>query len=171
MKNFEDRLNFIIMEKFDGKKVKFAKAIGVLPSIVSEWISGKRKITRKYQSLLRLAGINPDWLLTGNGNPFILLEGNESQSSTQKNLNAVQFLNFIETNEKQAIIEDLWRKLKELEAENRVLRRLYQDSLSEIEKYKQKISELESGVEPTKKVPLVKVSEKGIAIEIKGKKK
>ncbi|ROL55815.1 XRE family transcriptional regulator [Bacteroidetes/Chlorobi group bacterium Naka2016] len=173
MKNFTERLNYIIEKRFRGRKVELAKALDVDPGSITHWVKGERRLSKKTLRKLREIGINPDWLIAGEGEPFLSSEKFETSTNIYISPETIQFVQMKsrEVQEKQAMIEYLLRKLKELETENEVLKRQYQDCLKEIEKYKQKISELESGVEPTKKVPLVKVSEKGIAIEIKGKKK
>lgn len=62
------------MEVLPFKKVKgvdLARAVGVKPPSVSDWLSGKSK-TMEGENLLRAAkhlGVNPVWLATGKGEP------------------------------------------------------------------------------------------------------
>lgn len=60
--------------KFAPKKIKgvdLARAVGVKPPSVSDWLSGKSK-TMEGENLLKASkflGVNPNWLATGNGSP------------------------------------------------------------------------------------------------------
>ncbi|NWK52191.1 helix-turn-helix transcriptional regulator [Acinetobacter sp. SwsAc5] len=71
MKTLAERLKYA-MEVLPIKKVKgveLARAVGVKPPSVSDWLSGKSK-TMEGENLLRAAkylNVNPVWLATGNG--------------------------------------------------------------------------------------------------------
>ncbi|WP_151721033.1 S24 family peptidase [Acinetobacter ursingii] len=75
MKTLAERLRYA-MEVLPPKKIKgvdLARAVGVKPPSVSDWLSGKSK-TMEGENLLRAAnhlGVNPVWLATGSGNPEI----------------------------------------------------------------------------------------------------
>lgn len=71
MKTLAERLKYA-MEVLPPKKIKgveLARAVGVKPPSVSDWLSGKSK-TMEGENLLRAAkhlNVNPVWLATGNG--------------------------------------------------------------------------------------------------------
>lgn len=71
MKTLAERLKYA-MEVLPPKKIKgveLARAVGVKPPSVSDWLSGKSK-TMEGENLLRAAkhlSVNPVWLATGNG--------------------------------------------------------------------------------------------------------
>ncbi|MBJ8476604.1 XRE family transcriptional regulator [Acinetobacter bereziniae] len=80
MKSLAERLKYA-MEVLPVKKIKgveLARAVGVKPPSVSDWLSGKSK-TMEGENLLRAAkhlNVNPVWLATGSG---------EVKSETNKN--------------------------------------------------------------------------------------
>lgn len=71
MKTLAERLKYA-MEVLPSKKIKgveLARAVGVKPPSVSDWLSGKSK-TMEGENLLRASkhlNVNPVWLATGNG--------------------------------------------------------------------------------------------------------
>lgn len=71
MKTLAERLKYA-MEVLPPKKIKgveLARAVGVKPPSVSDWLSGKSK-SMEGENLLRAAkhlNVNPVWLATGNG--------------------------------------------------------------------------------------------------------
>lgn len=73
MKTLAERLKYA-MEVLPHKKVKgvdLARAVGVKPPSVSDWLSGKSK-TMEGENLLKASkflGVNPNWLASGNGSP------------------------------------------------------------------------------------------------------
>ncbi|PZU20085.1 MAG: peptidase S24 [Shinella sp.] len=73
MKTLAERLKYA-MEVLPPKKIKgveLARAVGVKPPSVSDWLSGKSK-TMEGENLLRAAhhlNVNPIWLATGKGSP------------------------------------------------------------------------------------------------------
>jgi phage repressor protein C with HTH and peptisase S24 domain len=73
-KNFSERLKKIIDDKFEGKKKKFADALGVYPEYVSRWLSGGKGISQKNLRKLKELGINISWLLYGTGEPYLSRE-------------------------------------------------------------------------------------------------
>lgn len=75
MKTLAERLKYA-MEVLPPKKIKgvdLARAAGVKPPSVSDWLSGKSK-SMEGENLLRTAkflGVNPIWLATGAGKPHV----------------------------------------------------------------------------------------------------
>lgn len=73
MKTLAERLRYA-MEVLPPKKIKgveLARAVGVKPPSVSDWLSGKSK-TMEGENLLRASSflcVNPSWLATGSGKP------------------------------------------------------------------------------------------------------
>ncbi|HCV3310082.1 LexA family protein [Acinetobacter baumannii] len=73
MKTLAERLRYA-MEVLPPKKIKgvdLARAVGVKPPSVSDWLSGKSK-TMEGENLLKASkflGVNPNWLASGNGAP------------------------------------------------------------------------------------------------------
>lgn len=73
MKTLAERLRYA-MEVLPPKKIKgvdLARAVGVKPPSVSDWLSGKSK-TMEGENLLKASkflNVNPNWLATGNGSP------------------------------------------------------------------------------------------------------
>lgn len=73
MKTLSERLKYA-MTVLPPKKIKgveLARAVGVKPPSVSDWLSGKSK-TMEGENLLRASkflGVTPTWLATGNGKP------------------------------------------------------------------------------------------------------
>lgn len=74
LKTLAERLRYA-MEVLPPKKIKgvdLARAVGVKPPSVSDWLSGKSK-TMEGENLLKASkflGVNPNWLATGSGKPF-----------------------------------------------------------------------------------------------------
>ncbi|MNR93506.1 putative HTH-type transcriptional regulator [compost metagenome] len=73
LKTLADRLKYA-MEILPPKKIKgveLARAVGVKPPSVSDWLSGKSK-TMEGENLLKASkflGVNANWLASGNGSP------------------------------------------------------------------------------------------------------
>ena len=71
LKTLAERLKYA-MEILPPKKIKgveLARAVGVKPPSVSDWLSGKSK-TMEGENLLKASkflGVNPNWLAVGNG--------------------------------------------------------------------------------------------------------
>ena len=50
----------------------FAESIGISQSLVADWISGKRSITKLHALAIQMVhGVNAEWLLTGQGDMFL----------------------------------------------------------------------------------------------------
>ncbi len=88
MKTLANRLRYA-MEVLPPKKVKgveLARAVGVKPPSVSDWLSGKSK-TMEGENLLKVAkylGISPIWLATGKGEHEFSIQ-NESPIKDEEN--------------------------------------------------------------------------------------
>ena len=71
MTTINERLHIIIDKIFDRNKAKFAKAIGIAPTSVSNYLSEKRKSTPSADMLEKIINvvdnISAEWLLTGEG--------------------------------------------------------------------------------------------------------
>jgi len=61
-----ERLDQVI-ERAEMNRTAFAKLIGQQPSVISEILNGKRKISVRVMTALVERGISLDWLLTGKG--------------------------------------------------------------------------------------------------------
>jgi len=87
MNTLAERLRYA-MEVLPPKKIKgvdLARAVGVKPPSVSDWLSGKSK-TMEGENLLRAAkhlNVNPLWLASGTGSPVI--QENISTNTPSKN--------------------------------------------------------------------------------------
>ncbi|WP_334069810.1 XRE family transcriptional regulator [Acinetobacter colistiniresistens] len=83
MKTLSERLKYA-MEVLPLKKIKgveLARAVGVKPPSVSDWLSGKSK-TMEGENLIKASkflGVNAAWLASGIGNPLIT-DGNNDNS-------------------------------------------------------------------------------------------
>ena len=86
MKTLAERLRYA-MEVLPSKKIKgveLARAVGVKPPSVSDWLSGKSK-TMEGENLLKASKflkVNPAWLASGVGNP----EANDTNASIPINM-------------------------------------------------------------------------------------
>jgi len=86
MKTLAERLRYA-MEVLPSKKIKgveLARAVGVKPPSVSDWLSGKSK-TMEGENLLKASKflkVNPAWLASGVGNP----EANDTNTSIPINM-------------------------------------------------------------------------------------
>jgi len=86
MKTLAERLRYA-MEVLPSKKIKgveLARAVGVKPPSVSDWLSGKSK-TMEGENLLKASKflkVNPAWLASGVGNP----ETNDTNASIPINM-------------------------------------------------------------------------------------
>lgn len=98
MKNLSERLRYA-MEVLPPKKIKgvdLARAVGVKPPSVSDWLSGKSK-TMEGENLLRAAkflNVNPVWLATGNGE----IKSNQKDNIYLKNGSSLSELETLDNN-------------------------------------------------------------------------
>lgn len=69
-----ERMQFIVDKKFNGNKAAFAKALGIAPTSISNYLSKSRASKPTSDILGQIVNIVDDvnalWLLTGNGIPF-----------------------------------------------------------------------------------------------------
>lgn len=104
MKTLAERLKYA-MEKLPTKKIKgvdLARAVGVKPPSVSDWLSGKSK-TMEGENLLKASkflGVNANWLATGSGTATDINNKNNEEFSNillrDFNLNKIPLINFIQ---------------------------------------------------------------------------
>ena len=63
-----DRLQWIVNEKFDGNKAAFAKAIGIVPTSISNYL-GKQRASKPsvdmIAKIVNVLNVDARWLLTG----------------------------------------------------------------------------------------------------------
>ena len=91
MKTLAERLKYA-MEILPPKKIKgvdLARAVGVRPPSVSDWLSGKSK-TMEGENLLKAAkclNVNPNWLASGIGTPQPIEASNSLSTSNERKLN------------------------------------------------------------------------------------
>ncbi|OEC84755.1 helix-turn-helix domain-containing protein [Acinetobacter sp. YK3] len=117
MRTLAERLRYA-MEVLPPKKIKgvdLARAVGVKPPSVSDWLSGKSK-TMEGENLLKVSkflGVNINWLATGNGSPIEKnkqeKDGLDSTLLRDHNLQKIPLLNYAEV--------DLWKKIQSHEIE------------------------------------------------------
>jgi len=72
--NITERLQYIVDEVFGGNKAAFAKTIDIPPTSISNYLSKVRSSKPSSDLLEKIVNsvdINPGWLLTGKGEPFM----------------------------------------------------------------------------------------------------
>ncbi|HAV5450869.1 helix-turn-helix domain-containing protein [Acinetobacter baumannii] len=105
MKTLAERLRYA-MEVLPAKKIKgvdLARAVGVKPPSVSDWLSGKSK-TMEGENLLKASkflGVNPNWLATGIGLPNEKNKKTEDEESSnilfrELNLHKIPILDYVQ---------------------------------------------------------------------------
>lgn len=116
---------------------ELSEKLNISVSVLSQW-----KKTNTF-NLLRVIPLIPDinwhWLITG--------EGEMRWNPKEKQ-------------EKQAMMEYLLRRTKELESENEVLKKLYQEAIQEKEILRKQLEELAGSAE-TVKVPKITLPDEG----------
>lgn len=70
-----ERMQYIVDQRFDGNKAAFAKTIGIPPTSISNYLS-KSRTSKPTSDILGeiingVDNINASWLLTGKGDPFV----------------------------------------------------------------------------------------------------
>ena len=69
-----ERMQYIVDERFNGNKASFAKAIGIAPTSISNYLSKSRASKPTSDILGEIINVvhdlNASWLLTGKGDPF-----------------------------------------------------------------------------------------------------
>ena len=116
MKSLAERLKYA-MEILPSKKIKgvdLARAVGVKPPSVSDWLSGKSK-TMEGENLLKASkflGVNANWLATGSGTATDINNKNNEEFSNillrDFNLNKIPLINFIQASK--------WKELTDTQA-------------------------------------------------------
>lgn len=116
-KTLAQRLKYA-MDILPSKKIKgveLARAVGVKPPSVSDWISGKSK-TMEGENLLKAAnflGVNPIWLASGIGQP-------QKKSSTDNEISNIELLT---TSTRSKKLDSLVKKLEEMEQDETLTER------------------------------------------------
>lgn len=68
METINDRLQWIVNEKLDGNKAAFAKAIGIVPTSISNYL-GKQRASKPsvdmIAKIVNVLNVDARWLLTG----------------------------------------------------------------------------------------------------------
>lgn len=131
MNGINERLQAIVDKVFDGNKAKFAKAIDIAPTSISNYLSEKRQSKPSSDMLERIInvvdGLSAHWLLTGegemlrtpsvsqsaNGNHNMQVAGNAN--NVHSSPDAARLLNLIESQQRTierqaATIENLSRR-------------------------------------------------------------
>lgn len=104
MNTLAERLKYA-MEVLPPKRIKgveLARAVGVKPPSVSDWLSGKSK-TMEGENLLKASkflGVNPSWLASGNGLPTDIKKNKEEELSNiifrDLNLHKIPVLDYVQ---------------------------------------------------------------------------
>ncbi|RJE69711.1 repressor [Acinetobacter sp. JS678] len=105
MNTLAERLRYA-MEVLSPKKIKgveLARAVGVKPPSVSDWLSGKSK-TMEGENLLKASkflGVNPSWLASGNGLPTDVNKRNKEEELSNiifrdLNLHKIPVLDYVQ---------------------------------------------------------------------------
>ncbi|MDC4552790.1 XRE family transcriptional regulator, partial [Acinetobacter baumannii] len=105
MNTLAERLRYA-MEVLPPKKIKgveLARAVGVKPPSVSDWLSGKSK-TMEGENLLKASkflGVNPSWLASGNGLPTDVNKRNKEEELSniifrELNLHKIPVLDYVQ---------------------------------------------------------------------------
>jgi transcriptional regulator with XRE-family HTH domain len=127
-----DRIQLLINELFDGNKSKFAQKIGISGSHISNYLGNKRRSIPSFEMIediyKSIEGINPEWLLTGEG------EWKKNLNSTVSDNQLTDYLSR-KLDEKNIRIEELARQLGEKTKENELLHKRIIE-LDAINKYK-----------------------------------
>ena len=64
METINDRLQWIVNEKFDGNKAAFAKAIGIVPTSISNYL-GKQRASKPSVDMMLKSSMYLMWTLVG----------------------------------------------------------------------------------------------------------
>ena len=66
METINDRMEMLVNERFDGNKAAFAKAIGLPPTGLSNYLGSKRRSKPSVDMVTKIVtNLDVDWLLTG----------------------------------------------------------------------------------------------------------
>ena len=71
LENINERIAWIITEKYSGNRSKFAREVGITPAYAAQIYSGERiPSDRTVADISRECGVDRTWLETGVGEPF-----------------------------------------------------------------------------------------------------
>lgn len=71
METVNERIAWLISEKYDGNRSKFAREVGITPAYAAQIYSGERiPSDRTIADISRECGVDRIWLETGAGEPF-----------------------------------------------------------------------------------------------------
>ena len=71
LENINERIAWIITEKYSGNRSKFAREVGITPAYAAQIYSGERiPSDRTVADISRECGVDRIWLETGTGEPF-----------------------------------------------------------------------------------------------------
>lgn len=71
METVNQRIAWLIAEKYDGNRSKFAREVGITPAYAAQIYSGERVPSdRTISDISRQCGVDRTWLETGVGEPF-----------------------------------------------------------------------------------------------------
>ena len=71
LENINERIAWIITEKYSGNRSKFAREVGITPAYAAQIYSGERiPSDRTVADISRECGVDRVWLETGAGEPF-----------------------------------------------------------------------------------------------------
>ena len=71
LENINERIAWIITEKYSSNRSKFAREVGITPAYAAQIYSGERiPSDRTVADISRECGVDRTWLETGTGEPF-----------------------------------------------------------------------------------------------------
>ena len=103
-----ERLQYIVEELFDGNKAAFARAIGIAPTSISNYL-GKDRASKPSSDILEkivnsVEKVNAYWLLTGKGEAF---SQNNQYSTNESYIDSTHILNAEANNRNSQNLEKL----------------------------------------------------------------
>jgi len=135
------------------KQYDFAETIGTTQATISRYLSGKRKIDLQIALLLKYVhGINPNWLLTGEGDMFVQPEqkGNVGVSGGNVKFGDGKIINFggnvtyHSSNKMKSLTEEQKKVLESITEDDIELLKLFKDDKNEMVKALKRI--LKNGI-------------------------
>lgn len=90
METINDRFEIIVNSRFDGNKAAFAKAIGVSPAMLSNYLGHVRRSKPSVDMVVKVIDalqVDPYWLLTGKKAPAGVVNGNDVKYNASGNNN------------------------------------------------------------------------------------
>lgn len=127
METINDRMEMLVNERFDGNKAAFAKAIGLPPTGLSNYLGSKRRSKPSVDMVTKIVtNLNVDayWLLTGEKSQAtqLSIEGHNNQvngEGAQGNINGV-------TTVEVAVLEERIKAMRALLDEKERLIKVYE---------------------------------------------